>query len=59
LWGAVFLYMIAVLPFLVQIFGGVGNIMIGGTSLLIVAGVAIEIKNQIEAQIVTRSYERI
>lgn len=59
LWGAVFLSLIAVLPFLVQIFGGVGNIMIGGTSLLIVAGVAIEIKNQIEAQIVTRSYERI
>jgi preprotein translocase subunit SecY len=59
LWGAIFLSLIAVLPFLIQIFSNVGNIMIGGTGLLIVVGVAIEIKNQIEAQIVTRSYDTI
>lgn len=59
LWGAIFLSLIAVLPFLIQIFSDVGNIMIGGTGLLIVVGVAIEVKNQIEAQIVTRSYEKI
>lgn len=59
LWGAIFLSLIAVLPFLIQIFSSVGNIMIGGTGLLIVVGVAIEIKNQIEAQIVTRSYDTI
>ncbi len=59
LWGAIFLSLIAVLPFLIQIFANIGNIVIGGTGLLIVVGVAIEIKNQINAQIVTRSYEAI
>jgi len=59
LWGAIFLSLIAVLPFLIQIFANIGNIVIGGTGLLIVVGVAIEIKNQIDAQIVTRSYEAI
>jgi preprotein translocase subunit SecY len=33
--------------------------MIGGTGLLIVVGVAIEVKNHIDAQIITRSYEAI
>ncbi|MDD3480813.1 MAG: preprotein translocase subunit SecY [Patescibacteria group bacterium] len=59
LWGAIFLSAIAVLPFIIQIYANVGNIIIGGTGLLIVVGVAIEIKNQIDAQIVTKSYEGI
>lgn len=59
LWGAIFLSAIAVLPFILQIFAKTGNLVIGGTGLLIVVGVAIEVKNQIEAQIITRSYEKI
>lgn len=59
LWGAMFLGLIAVLPFLLQLYLKTGNLMIGGTGLLIVVGVAIEVKNQIEAQIITRSYEKI
>lgn len=60
LWGAIFLSLIAVLPFVVQIFTTIGgNIMIGGTGLLIVVAVAIEIKDQINAQIITRSYDSI
>jgi preprotein translocase subunit SecY len=59
LWGAIFLSLIAVLPFILQIYAKVGNLVIGGTSLLIVVAVAIEIKNQIEAQIIVRSYESI
>lgn len=59
LWGAMFLSLIAVLPFLLQIFAKTGNLVIGGTGLLIVVGVAVEVKNQIEAQIITRSYESI
>lgn len=59
LWGAIFLSAIAVMPFLIQKFANTGNLVIGGTGLLIVVGVAIEVKNQVEAQIITRSYERI
>lgn len=59
LWGAIFLSAIAVLPFILQIYAKTGNLVIGGTGLLIVVAVAIEIKNQIEAQIIIRSYENI
>lgn len=59
LWGAIFLSLIAVMPFIVQKFTGGGNLVIGGTGLLIVVGVALEIKNQVDAQIVTSSYDKI
>jgi preprotein translocase subunit SecY len=57
LWGAMFLSLIAVLPFIVSPITGDSNLTVGGTGLLIIVGVAIEIKNQIEAQMVLRSYE--
>jgi preprotein translocase subunit SecY len=57
LWGAIFLSLIAVMPFLIQPFTKDVNLTVGGTSLLIVVGVALEIKNQIEAQMIIRSYE--
>jgi len=57
LWGAIFLSFISILPFLVKPFTGDVNLTIGGTGLLIVVGVAIEIKNQIQAQMIIRSYE--
>jgi preprotein translocase subunit SecY len=59
LWGAIFLSLIAVLPFIIQLYTNISNIVVGGTGLLIVVGVAIEVKNHIDAQIITKSYEAI
>lgn len=59
LWGAIFLAIIAAMPFIIDKFAKTGSLMIGGTSLLIVVGVALEIRNQIDAQIITRSYDQI
>lgn len=60
LTGALFLGFIAVLPLIVQAFssGGLQNLAIGGTSLLIVVSVAIETVKQIEAQLVLREYDK-
>jgi len=57
LWGAIFLSLIAVLPFILSPITGDPNLVVGGTGLLIIVGVAIEIKNQLEAQMILRSYE--
>lgn len=55
--GAMFLGLIAVLPFIVQSFTNIGQISIGGTGLLIVVSVVIETMKQIEGQLVMRDYE--
>ncbi|MBN1162279.1 preprotein translocase subunit SecY [Patescibacteria group bacterium] len=56
--GAVFLGIIAILPFLVQAFIGVSSAMtIGGTGLLITVSVILETVRQIDSQMVTQSYE--
>jgi preprotein translocase subunit SecY len=55
--GAMFLGLIAVLPFIVQSFTDIGQISIGGTGLLIVVSVVIETMKQIEGQLVMRDYE--
>ena len=55
--GAVFLGLIAVLPFIVQNFTSIGSVSIGGTGLLIVVSVVIETMKQIEGQLVMRDYE--
>jgi len=55
--GAVFLGLIAVLPFVVQAFTNMGSVSIGGTGLLIVVSVVIETMKQIEGQLVMRDYE--
>ncbi|MBM7694377.1 preprotein translocase subunit SecY [Peribacillus deserti] len=56
--GAIFLALIAILP---VIFISIGNLpqsaQIGGTSLLIVIGVALETMKQLEAQLVKRHYK--
>jgi preprotein translocase subunit SecY len=57
--GALFLGIIAVLPFLVQGASGSQNLKIGGTSLLIVVAVAIETAKQIDAQITMHEYDRV
>ena len=55
--GAMFLGLIAVLPFIVQAFTNIGSVSIGGTGLLIVVAVVIEIIQQIQGQLVMRDYE--
>ena len=55
--GAVFLGLIAVLPFLVQMVTKTQALTIGGTSLLIVVAVVIETVKQIESQLSMRDYE--
>lgn len=57
LWGAIFLSLIAALPSMISIYSPGTQMAVGGTGLLIVVGVAIEIRNQIEAQMIVRSYE--
>lgn len=55
--GALFLGLIAILPLIIQEFTGGLNLVIGGTSLLIVVSVVIEIVKQIESQLTMREYE--
>ena len=55
--GATFLGLIAVLPFIVQGFTNIASVSVGGTGLLIVVAVVIEIIQQIEGQLVMRDYE--
>jgi preprotein translocase subunit SecY len=55
--GAIFLGLIAILPFIVQNFTSIGQVSIGGTGLLIVVSVVIETMKQIEGQLVMRDYE--
>ena len=54
-FGAVFLSLIAILPMLMR-FSAI-NISFGGTSILIVVGVAIETVQQLESQLVMRNYK--
>lgn len=54
--GAVFLAIIATLPTLIQQFTAL-QIGFGGTSLLIVVGVALDTMKQLEAQMVMRNYQ--
>lgn len=54
--GAVFLALIAILPSVI-LFVGKMPMAFGGTSLLIVVGVALETMKQIEAQMVMRHYK--
>lgn len=54
--GAIFLAFIAVLPNIASALSGL-NIYFGGTSLLIVVGVALDTMKQLENQIVQRNYQ--
>ncbi len=57
--GALFLGIIAVLPLITAQLTDTQNLVIGGTSLLIVVSVVIETVNQINAQLSMRDYEEI
>jgi len=54
--GALFLAVIAVLPISVQALTGITNLAIGGTGLLIVVTVILDLARRIEAQISIREY---
>ncbi|MCL2352860.1 MAG: preprotein translocase subunit SecY [Firmicutes bacterium] len=54
-FGAFFYCMIALVPILFQRFAGVGSF--GGTTLLIVTGVALEFIKQLESQLLMRHYK--
>lgn len=56
--GALFLGLIAILPFLVQSVVGVSVITIGGTGLLIVVSVVLETIRQAESLMLSRSYDK-
>ncbi|MFQ5793774.1 MAG: preprotein translocase subunit SecY [Candidatus Bipolaricaulia bacterium] len=56
--GALFLAAIALMPFVVISITGIQAIFLGGTSLLIVVGVGIDLVRQIESHMVMRHYER-
>jgi len=55
--GALFLGLIAVMPFLVQWGTGLSTMTIGGTALLIAVSVVLETSKQINSQLVMRDYE--
>lgn len=55
--GAVFLGFIAILPSLARQMTGMGSLMLGGTSILIVVSVVIETAKSLEAMLIMRSYE--
>jgi preprotein translocase subunit SecY len=55
--GALFLGLVAVLPNIVQGFTHTTALTLGGTSLLIVVSVVIEVMKQVQSQMVMRDYE--
>jgi preprotein translocase subunit SecY len=56
--GALFLAILAILPDMLVRVGLVPGAVFSGTGLLIVVGVILEIKSQVESMVTTRSYDR-
>jgi preprotein translocase subunit SecY len=59
IFGAIFLGLIAVLPFIMTGFTGNQSLAIGGTSMLIVISVILETMKQIDSQIIVRDYDSL
>ncbi len=59
LFGALFLGLIAILPLMAGALLDNTNLAVGGTSILIVVSVVIELIKQIDAQLVMHNYEKI
>ncbi|HUF98666.1 MAG TPA: preprotein translocase subunit SecY [Ilumatobacter sp.] len=55
--GAVFIAMIAILPYLILWAADVNSFAFAGTSVLISVGVALELMRQIDSQLMLRNYE--
>ncbi len=56
--GAIFLGILAVLPYLGQLITSSNSLVLGGAAVLIVVGVVLDSMRQIEAQMITQDYER-
>jgi len=57
LFGALFLAVVALMPVLLGVIVGNNTLAIGGTSIIIVVGVALETVNALEAQLLMRHYK--
>jgi len=55
--GAMFLGLIAIMPYIVQTATGLASLSIGGTGLLIVVSVVLDTIRQVESMMVTRNYQ--
>jgi preprotein translocase subunit SecY len=55
--GAVFIAIIAILPYLLLMVAGINSFGFAGTSVLISVGVALELMRQIDSQLTLRNYE--
>ena len=56
LLGAVFLGFVAVLPIIMQRITGIASLALGGTSILIVVSVVLDLMKKVDAQISMREY---
>ena len=56
-FGAIYLGIVAILPIIVERTTGISNLSIGGTSVIIVVGVALETVRMLEAQMLMRHYK--
>lgn len=56
LFGALFLGIIAVLPLIMKAISGITSVAIGGTALLIVVSVVIDLVKKVDAQVSMREY---
>lgn len=54
--GSLFLGFIAIIPLIAQAFTGISSLTIGGTAILIVVAVVLDLIRQIDAQIAMREY---
>lgn len=57
LFGGLFLSLVAIIPIIIGNFSGELNLQFGGTSLLIVVGVALETVKQLESEMTMRNYQ--
>jgi preprotein translocase subunit SecY len=60
LFGAIYLGIVAVVPLLISMFSDIGTktgFSFGGTSIIIVVGVALETVRALEAQMLMRNYK--
>lgn len=55
--GALFLAFIAIVPLIFSAATGMNNLMMGGTSVIILVGVALETMKQLESQLMMRHYK--
>jgi preprotein translocase subunit SecY len=56
-FGAIYLGIVAILPIITENITGITNLSVGGTSVIIVVGVALETVKMIEAQMLMRHYK--